>query len=148
MAELKPDKKNFWHYKECPEDPKVTELMPGFEIQYFITEDTVPDNDNMVFIHSIFPKGGVHHKHKHMNSNEIAYLVKGRCIDGVTIDGKDVEQVIGPGTAVWASRGQVHWHRNPFDEPFEFIGVYSGAPSIEKSGYVDLRTEEQKKQKK
>ncbi len=145
MAEFKSDKKNFWHYKEVPEDPKVKELMPEFEIQYFITEDTVPNNDNMVFIHSIFPTGGAqHHRHKHMNANEIAYVVKGRCIAGVNIDGKDVEQVCGPGTAIWASRGQVHWHRNPFDEPCEFIGVYSGVASIEKSGYVDLRTDEEK----
>lgn len=148
MEESKITKKNFWHFKEVPEDPKVKELMPDFEIEYFINDETVPNNESTVFMHSIFPKGGVHHKHKHMNSDEIAYLIKGRCIAGVTIDGVDVEQVISPGTAVWASRGQVHWHRNPFDEPCEFIGVYSGVSSLEKSGYVDLRTEEQKKGKK
>jgi len=144
MAESKPIKKNFWHYKEVPEDPKVNELMPEFEIQYFITEDTVPDNDNVVFIHSIFPPSAQHHRHKHMNSNEIAYLVRGRCIAGVNIDGKDVEMLCEPGTAIWASRGQVHWHRNPFDEPCEFIGVYAGVSSLDKSGYVDLRANEDK----
>jgi len=144
MTEFKPEKKNFWHYKEIPQDPKVTELMPEFELQYVITEDTVPNNKTTLWNHSIFPAGAKHRKHKHMNADEVAYVVKGQCIAGVTIDGKDVEQVCGPGTAIWASRGQVHWHKNPFDEPCEFVGVYCGCSSLEKSGYVDSRTDEEK----
>lgn len=55
-------------------------------------------------------------------------------------------QLCGPGTAICASRGQAHWHKNPFDEPCEFVGMYCGCSSLEKSGYVDMRTEEQKKE--
>ncbi len=144
MKKFKPDKKNFWHYKEIPQDPDVTRLMPEFKLEYVITEDTVPNNTTTVWNHSIFPAGAEHHKHKHMNADEVAYVVRGHCICGVTIEGKDVEQVCGPGTAIWASRGQAHWHRNPFDEPCEFVGVYTGCGSREKSGYVDLRTDEEK----
>lgn len=149
MAGFKPPiKKHFWHYKEIPKDPKVAELMPEIDLQYVITEDTVPDNNTVVWNHSIFPPGAQHHKHKHMNADEVAYVVKGRCIAGVTIDGKDYEQVCCEGTAIWAKRGQPHWHRNPFDEPCEFVGVYVGCSSLEKSGYVDLRTEEEKRKGK
>lgn len=147
MKKWKPEKKNFWHYKEIYVEPIVKELMPQFELQYVISEDTVPNNNNTLWNHSIFMPGAKHHKHKHMNAEEVAYVVKGQCIAGVEIDGKDVEQVCGPGTAIWASKGQVHWHKNPFDEPCEFVGVYSGCSSLEKSGYVDLRADEEKKQK-
>ena len=147
MAGFKPEKKNFWHYKEIPQDAKVKELMPEFKLEYVITEDTVPNNSSLVWNHSIFPAGAMHHKHKHMNADEVAYVVKGQCIAGVTIDGKDVEMVCGPGTAIWAAKGQVHWHKNPFDEACEFVGVYCGCSSLEKSGYVDLRNEQEKKSK-
>jgi quercetin dioxygenase-like cupin family protein len=145
MSDFKPIKKNFWHYKEVPMDLKARELMPDFELQYVINEDTVPNNETLVWNHSIFPPGAQHHKHLHKNADEVAYVVSGRCIAGVTIDGKDVEQVCGPGMCIWASRGQAHWHKNPFDEPCEFVGVYCGCSSLEKSGYVDMRTDEEKK---
>lgn len=144
MEELK--KKNFWHYREIPQHPKVKDLMPGFKLEYVISEDTVPNNETCVWNHSIFPPGAVHHKHMHMNADEVAYIIKGQCLCGVTIDGEDVEFVCGPGTAIWASRGQAHWHRNIFDEPCEFVGVYCGCSSLDKSGYVDLRTDEQKEE--
>lgn len=147
MKKEKPEKKNFWHYMEINEDPEAKKLMPLFEIRYVINEDTVPNNNSMVWNHGYFPPGGIHHKHYHKNADEVAYLIKGRCIAGVTIDGKDVEQVISPGTAVWASKGQAHWHRNPFNEPCEFVGVYCGCSSLEKSGYVDLRTDDEKKKR-
>ncbi|KKK45416.1 hypothetical protein LCGC14_3165550, partial [marine sediment metagenome] len=102
---------------------KARELMPDFELQYVINEDTVPNNETLVWNHSIFPAGAQHHKHLHKNADEVAYVVSGRCIAGVTIDGKDVELVCGPGMCIWASRGQAHWHKNPFDEPCEFVGV-------------------------
>jgi len=146
MKKWKPEKKNFWHYKEIYVEPIVKELMPQFELQYVISEDTVPNNNSTLWNHSIFLPGAKHHKHKHMKADEVAYVVKGQCIAGVTIGGKDVEQVCGPGTAIWASRGQVHWHKNPFDEPCAFVGVYCGCASVEKSGYVDLRTDDEKKE--
>ena len=139
MTWVPPMKKHIWHWAEIPEDPKVKELMPEINLQYVITEHTVPDNKTACWNHSIFPPGSQHHKHMHKYADEVAYVVRGRCVVGVTIDGVDVEFVVGPGTAVWAKRGQPHWHRNPFNEPVEFVGAYFGVPSVEKSGYVDLK---------
>lgn len=142
MAEIK--KKNFWHYKEIPQDKEVQELMPDFKLEYVIRGDNVPGNNTCVWNHSIFPPGASHYKHMHTNADEVAYVVSGRCVAGVTVDGEDIEIVCGPGTAIWAARGQAHWHDNIFDEPCEFVGAYFGVSSLEDSGYVDLRPEEEK----
>jgi len=66
-------------------------------------------------------------------------------INGYTDEnGKDVEHECGPGTAIFVHKGQPHWTRNPFNEPAEFVFAYYGVPHIDDSGYVDLRTDEEK----
>jgi oxalate decarboxylase/phosphoglucose isomerase-like protein (cupin superfamily) len=43
--------------------------------------------------------------------------------------------------ATFVPEGRIHWTRNPFDEPAEFVFVYYGANSLEASGLVDLTAE-------
>jgi oxalate decarboxylase/phosphoglucose isomerase-like protein (cupin superfamily) len=136
---FKPKKRPVWNYMEIPDDPEVLEIMPGFEIQYMITEDTVEDNDAAVFGHCIFPPKSGHYKHKHTNAPEVMYVIKGKLVTGVTTEEGDVETVCGPGTASYVKKGQTTWCRNPFDEPVEFIFAYFGCSSLEKSGMVDMR---------
>jgi hypothetical protein len=42
VDDWRPKKKRAWHYTEIPDDPEVIEIMPGFEIQYMITDRTRP----------------------------------------------------------------------------------------------------------
>ena len=135
----KPVKKNVWHYDEINEDPSMDDLMPGFEIQYIIRDDTVPDNDNAIFGHCVFPPKSAHYKHQHLNASEVVYTIRGKVINGFTSPDGDVETVCPAGTAAFAPQGAVHWTRNPFDEEAEFVFAYFGCNSIEDSGYVDLR---------
>jgi oxalate decarboxylase/phosphoglucose isomerase-like protein (cupin superfamily) len=115
--------------------------MPGFEIEYIITGDTVPDNDRAIFGHCIFPPRSAHCKHQHLNACEVVYTIKGIVVNGYTTKDGDVENVCPAGTAAFAPVGAIHWTRNPFDEPAEFVFAYYGASSIKESGYVDLRPE-------
>ncbi len=142
---FKPKKKHVWHYLEIPEDPEVAEIMPGFEIEYMITDNTVDGNDSAVFGHCIFPPKSGHHKHKHVNSAETMYVIKGKLVIGVTTEEGDIETVCPPGTALFVKKGQTTWCRNPFDEPVEFVFTYYGVPSLEKSGEVDMRPPRTKK---
>lgn len=145
MAELR-EKKQTWHYSEFPEDPEVTRLMPGFEIQYMITRDSVEDDTMTVFGHCVFPPRSNHYNHRHRDAEEVVYVIKGRVVNG-SIDekGNVGEKECGPGTATFVKKGQPHWTNNPFDEPAEFVFAYYGVPHIDDSGYEDLRTEEEKK---
>ena len=139
VDDFRPKKKHFWHYLEIPEDPEVAEIMPGFEIEYMITDTTVEGNDSAVFGHCIFPPKSGHHKHKHVNAAESMYVIKGKLVIGVTTEEGDIETVCPAGTALFVKKGQTTWCRNPFDEPVEFVFTYYGVSSLEKSGEVDMR---------
>ena len=139
IAGWKPVKKYAWNYKEIPDDPGMDDLIPGFEIQYIITGDTVPDNDKAIFGHCVFPPRSAHYKHQHLNAIECVYTIRGKVINGFTTPDGDVETVCEPGTVAYAPQGSVHWTRNPFDEEAEFVFAYYGCNSVDDSGYVDLR---------
>lgn len=135
-------KKPVWQYGEFPEDPEVTRLMPGFEIQYMIDEDHVEHNERAVFGHCVFPPVSQHSPHRHTEADELVYVVSGRVVNGqVDEDGVATEYECPAGTATFVARGRIHWTRNPFDEPAEFVFAYYGAPSLDKSGLVDLTAE-------
>lgn len=133
------EKKQVWHYSEIKTDEETKRLMPGFEIQYIITDDHVEDNNKTVFGHCVFPPRSQHFPHKHLAAEEVVYVISGRVVNGaVDEDGNMVEHECGPGTATFVKQGQIHWTRNPYDEHAEFVYAYYGAPSLAKSEYVDL----------
>jgi quercetin dioxygenase-like cupin family protein len=136
------EKKPAWHYSEFPEDPATSALMPGFEIQYMITDDTCDHDTQTTFGHCLFPPRSQHAPHRHTEAAELVYVIKGRVVNGqVDEDGVITEYEAVAGTATFVAKGRIHWSRNPFDEPAEFVFGYFGAPSLEKSGYVDLTNE-------
>ena len=69
-------------------------------------------------------------KHFHSEAEEIMYILKGRGISGVN----ETETEISAGDTVWVPRGAVHWFYNPFDEPCEFIFIYT-RKSLKDAGY-------------
>jgi quercetin dioxygenase-like cupin family protein len=46
----------------------------------------------------------------------------------------DQEAVVAQGDTIWVPRGAVHWFSNPFDEPCEFLFLYTKS-SLKKAGY-------------
>lgn len=134
------DKKQVWHYDEIGTDEETRRLMPGFEIQYIITDENVEDNYSSVFGHCVFPPRSQHFPHKHLAAEEVVYVISGRVVNGsVDENGVMTEHECGPGVATFVKKGQIHWTRNPYDEPCEFVYAYYGAPSLQKSVYVDLK---------
>jgi oxalate decarboxylase/phosphoglucose isomerase-like protein (cupin superfamily) len=139
MAE---EKKQVWHYDEIGTDEETRKLMPGFEIQYVITNEHVEDDTMSVFGHCVFPPRSQHFPHKHKIAEEVVYVIKGQVVNGaVEENGEIVEHICGPGVATFAKKGQIHWTRNPFDEPCEFVFAYYGTASLHESGYVDHKEE-------
>lgn len=71
-----------------------------------------------------------HKKHTHENAEEIMYILSGRVMGGVV----DQEFEVEKGDTVWVPRGAVHWAYNPFDDPCEFVFLYTRA-SFQSAGY-------------
>ena len=63
------------------------------------------------------------------------------CLSGKGVVGSgDKEYILCPGDVQYSPIGQVHWLKNPFDEPVEFIWIYSGASVALESGYATPET--------
>lgn len=104
--------------------------LEGASRTILIDESTVGAED-ITFGHSKFePHTSIHKKHLHGEAEEIMYILKGRGISGVN----DTETEISAGDTVWVPRGAVHWFYNPFDEPCEFIFIYT-RKSLKDAGY-------------
>ena len=104
--------------------------LEGASRTILIDENTVGAED-ITFGHSKFePHTSVHKKHIHSDAEEIMYMLKGRGVSGVN----ENETEIGAGDTVWVPRGAVHWFYNPFDEPCEFIFIYT-RKSLKDAGY-------------
>jgi mannose-6-phosphate isomerase-like protein (cupin superfamily) len=80
---------------------------------------------------SVYGPGASHDPHCHHYVEEFIYCLSGRGVVG----GGDREFLFTPGDVQFSSIGEIHWLRNPFDEPLEFIWVYSGASMPLESGY-------------
>jgi quercetin dioxygenase-like cupin family protein len=119
--------------------------MPGFEVKWLVTDKTVDEDTMAVMNRFIFPPRSFHYKHRHENAEEIVYVIRGRVTNGHTEEnGEDVEEVCRPGTVTFVRKGEPHWTNNPFNEPAEFISCYFGVLNLEKSGYVDMRSDSEK----
>ncbi len=77
------------------------------------------------------PHTSIHKKHAHPEAEEIMYILKGRGISGCG----DEEFEVQAGDTLWMPRGATHWFYNPFDEPCEFIFLYTRA-SLASAGYA------------
>ena len=80
---------------------------------------------------SVYSPGAYHDQHCHLYAEEFIYCLSGK---GVVGNG-DKEYLFTPGDVQFAAIGEIHWLRNPFDEPLEFIWVYSGVAMPMESGY-------------
>jgi quercetin dioxygenase-like cupin family protein len=107
--------------------------LDGASRTILIDEQTVNANE-ITFGHSKYePKTSMHKKHTHPNAEEIMYILSGRGLAGVN----DQETVVGVGDTIWVPKGAVHWFSNPFDEPCEFIFIYTKS-SLAKAAYEML----------
>jgi quercetin dioxygenase-like cupin family protein len=90
----------------------------------------------VVFGRTIFNPGSRHEAHRHVNAEEIQYVVRG---EGIVIDG-DGEIPVAAGDVVHTQRGQWHGFINTSkSEDAEVIWLWAGAASRETAGYEARR---------
>lgn len=111
--------------------------LDGASRTILVDEQTANANE-ITFGHSRYePKTSIHKKHTHRNAEEIIYILSGRGVAGVN----DQETVVTSGDTIWVPKGAVHWFSNPFDEPCEFIFLYTKS-SLKKAAYAMIDEEE------
>jgi quercetin dioxygenase-like cupin family protein len=79
------------------------------------------DLTGLAFGEATFPAGGGHGPHRHPNAEEILYVLRGRAMQGVS----DQERELGPGDAALVRRDEVHWTRSVGDEPLTLLVIFS-----------------------
>jgi quercetin dioxygenase-like cupin family protein len=80
---------------------------------------------------SVFFPGAYHDPHFHLYAEEALWCLSGKGVAG----SGDKEYLLTPGDVQFAPVGEIHWLRNPFDEPLEFIWIYTGVAMPNESGY-------------
>jgi len=120
-------------WREVPADPQGG--WPGIygnvETEQIITREKAGSKQT-VMGRSVYNPGSYHEPHCHFHAEEFIFCLSGKCIVG----SGDKEYLFTAGDTQFAKIGQIHWLRNPFNEPVEFIWVYSGASMPFESGYA------------
>lgn len=100
-------------------------------VQFLITEDTA-GAEQVVFGRTVFRPGSRHDAHRHVNAEEVQFLLSG---EGIVIDGDDEIPVVA-GDVVFTPRARWHGFINTSDtEDAVVIWLWAGAGSRDKAGY-------------
>jgi len=116
------------------------------DVRWVITERNT-NSENTVVGRTILPPGvgSMHALHRHPNAEEWEYVVHGVGVKHVG----DESFVIRAGDLAFAPRNVYHGLENGSDtEPLITLWGYSGAPSLEKAGYIIPEDDAESKAKK
>ncbi len=121
------------NWREVEPDPPGR--WPGIygdpETELIICRETMGSKQT-VMGRSVYKPGSYHEPHCHLYSEEFIYCLSGKVVVGMG----DREYLFTPGDVQFAAIGEIHWLRNPFDEPVEFLWIYSGCAMPMESGYA------------
>lgn len=90
----------------------------------------VPSSIFTVGICTFAAKTSLHKKHRHVNCEEVMYIISGKGIGGVG----EYETEQWAGDTIFVPENVEHWFYNPYDEPCRMLWIYS-QPSLRSAGY-------------
>jgi len=106
-------------------------LHGDMETELIVCRETT-GSEKTVMGRSVFFPGAFHDPHCHLYAEEFIYCLSGKAVAG----GGDREYLFTPGDVQFAAVSEIHWLRNPFDKPLEFLWVYTGVAMPDESGYA------------
>lgn len=119
-----------WREVDLLDLGKIPGLHGKIDTQLIIGGETA-GAEGTVMGRAVFHPGARHDPHSHAHSEEFVYCLSGKGIVG----GGQREYVFTPGDVQFIPKGEAHWLYNPYEEPVEFLWVYSGVSSVADSGY-------------
>jgi quercetin dioxygenase-like cupin family protein len=102
------------------------------QVRFLIDQKSTGDK-NLVVGWTVLPPGAKHDRHRHHNCDEFFVVVKGHGMS-YTADGT-AEEPSGEGDVVYSPRGVWHGFNNTSDKDVVQVWGWSGAGSLEASGY-------------
>ncbi len=120
--------------KDIPLEGGLREEDGWFDMRVqFLINEKLTGNKDLVLGWTVLPPGAKHDRHLHHNCDEFFIVLKGHGMS-YTPDGKDQEPA-GEGDVVYSPRGSWHGFNNTSDEDVVLVWGWSGAGSLEASGY-------------
>lgn len=120
--------------KDVPLEGGLKEEDGWFDMQVrFLLDRKSTGNDKLVIGWTVLTPGAKHDRHRHHNCDEFFIVVKGHGMS-YTADGKG-EEPSGEGDVVYSPRGAWHGFNNTSDKDVVLVWGWSGAGSLEASGY-------------
>ncbi len=114
---------------------KAEEGWINMDVRFLITEKNFGSR-HAVLGRTFFVPGASHDPHKHRHAEELMYMVRGR---GEVVVGNK-KAMLGPEEFCYVPPDTVHRFTNTSKtETCEMIWLYGGAPSLEKSGYEEVK---------
>jgi quercetin dioxygenase-like cupin family protein len=121
--------------RTTPEDPTVLNR-PGWEglHVWWLVDRGQTGASGIVFNITEFPPGKVHELHRHPNTEEALYVLRGSGLH--MSEGEPVRQE--EGEVVFIPRGEWHGFANDTGDPVTVLAVFGGIGSYDEAGYEVL----------
>jgi quercetin dioxygenase-like cupin family protein len=118
-----------WSRVPLEPDLREDEGWVRMQVQFAVGERT--GSERLLLGRTVLPPGARHDRHRHANCDEFLFVVSG---EG-SIYTDEGEERAGAGDVIFTPKGSVHGFNNTSDADVELLWGWSGAGSLEASGY-------------
>lgn len=118
-----------WDRVPLQPDLREDEGWVRMQVQFAVGEKT--GSDRLLLGRTVLPPGARHDPHRHAGCDEFLFVVRGHGV--VYTDEGD--EAAGEGDVIFTPRGAVHGFHNTSGGDVELLWGWSGAGSLEASGY-------------
>ncbi len=118
-------------WDRVPLEPDLREEEGWIRMQVQFAVGARTGSDRLVLGRTVLPPGARHDPHRHAHCDEFLFVVRGSGV--VYTDAGD--EPAGEGEVIFTPRGEVHGFHNTSDGDVELLWGWSGAGSLEASGY-------------
>ncbi len=119
------------NWSQVPLEPDLREDEGWIRMQVQFAVGDRTGSDRLLLGRTVLPPGARHDPHRHAHCDEFLFVVRGRG-HVYTDEGEEPAQ---EGDVIFTPRGGVHGFDNTSDADVELLWGWSGAGSLEASGY-------------
>lgn len=118
-------------WNDVPLEPDLREDEGWIRMQVQFAVGRRTGSDKLLLGRTVLPPGARHDPHRHAHCDEFLFVVRGHGV--VYTDGGD--EPAAEGEVIFTPKGAVHGFNNTSEADVELLWGWSGAGSLEASGY-------------
>ena len=119
------------HWSDVPLEPDLREEEGWVRMQVQFAVGDRTGSQRLLLGRTVLPPGARHDRHRHANCDEFLFVVRGRGV--VYTDAED--EPAAEGDVIFTPKGGAHGFHNTSDHDVELLWGWSGAGSLDASGY-------------